>query len=153
MICGLPSPIMSQHKQNKLKVANKEALAQREQEVSLEQYSGPIPHADLLEKYEKVHSGLADRIMKMAESQTQHRQQLESRVITGDIIKSFAGLIFAFLIAALGIIGGIYLILKDKPTSGYVTIFAPLGLIAGAFILTKREEQEQENKKETDTES
>ena len=42
-----------------------------------ESFSGPIPPPTILEGYERIHAGLADRIMKMAESQSEHRKILE----------------------------------------------------------------------------
>ena len=44
-----------------------------------ESFSGPIPPPAILGEYEKIHAGLADRIMKMAESQSEHRKYLERK--------------------------------------------------------------------------
>lgn len=36
-------------------------------------YQGPIPPPEVLEKYEKISPGFADRIVKMAEIEQEHR--------------------------------------------------------------------------------
>lgn len=101
-------------------------------------YSGPIPHPALFADFEKALPGLADRVMKMSESQTKHRQKIESRVIFFDLVKSWMGLIFAFLIVIAGFAAATYLILKDKDASGLAVGIVPLGAIIGTFIWQRR---------------
>src|SRR5438034_5455816 len=55
-------------------------------------FSGPLPPPDALAKFEQVLPGLADRIMKMAEKQSAHRQSIERNVIEGDTRRSWMGL-------------------------------------------------------------
>ena len=43
----------------------------------MEQYSGPLPKAEDLAKYEALLPGAADRIFVMAEKQLSHRHDLE----------------------------------------------------------------------------
>jgi uncharacterized membrane protein len=40
-------------------------------------FSGPIPPPDLLERYNQIIPEGADRILKMAEKQSAHRQKIE----------------------------------------------------------------------------
>jgi uncharacterized membrane protein len=46
---------------------------------SISQFVGPIPPPDLLKKYEDALDGAADRIIKMAEKQSAHRQWMEKQ--------------------------------------------------------------------------
>ncbi len=57
-----------------------------------ELYAGPLPHPDTLSKFEQILPGAADRILKQAEAQTQHRIEIEKMVVSSDIKKSFWGL-------------------------------------------------------------
>jgi uncharacterized membrane protein len=68
-----------------------------------------FPSPDILRNYEKVMPGLAKKIICYAERQTVHRIEMERRLITSNIRKSYMGLIFGFLIGVTGIGGGMYL--------------------------------------------
>ncbi len=100
----------------------------------LDIYQGPIPEASELQKYENIHPGLADRIMKMAENQSLHRQEIEKNVINADVRRANIGLYFGFFIALAAISGSILLIIKDKPVSGFTIMLGTLVTIVGLFI-------------------
>ncbi|HGS5470506.1 TPA: DUF2335 domain-containing protein [Vibrio diabolicus] len=59
---------------------------QFEQAIS-QQYSGPLPPPSMLEGYERVKYGFAERIVSMAEREQEHRHQLETRGVQGAIDK------------------------------------------------------------------
>ena len=42
-----------------------------------ELFQGPIPHPDLLKKYDEVVPGAAERILRLAEEEQQHRHQMD----------------------------------------------------------------------------
>jgi len=71
----------------------KEALMVIRSEV----FSGPIPPPEALARYEEIQSGAADRIIKMAEKQQDHRMSLEKKAIGGQIDQSKRGQIFGFI--------------------------------------------------------
>jgi uncharacterized membrane protein len=54
-------------------------------------HQGPLPRPDDFNAYERVLLGVADRILRMAEKQASHRQDLESRALRGDLAKSMMG--------------------------------------------------------------
>lgn len=58
-----------------------------EQQVSHQQYSGPIPPPSMLSDYDKVKVGFAERIVSMAEKEQEHRNVLEFTAINGAITK------------------------------------------------------------------
>lgn len=66
-----------------------------------EMYSGPIPPPEALARYEEIQSGAADRIIKMAEKQQEHRMSLETKAIGGQIDQSKRGQIFGFIVILL----------------------------------------------------
>lgn len=105
--------------------------------VTVEQFSGPLPHPSILEKYEQVVQGSADRIIKKFEQQTDHRQKLEKAVIYSDMQRANLGLIFAFIIAMTTIIGGIYAALQGQQLFGGSLSFTGLALLVGAFLTDK----------------
>lgn len=112
-------------------------------------FAGPLPPPEVLEKYDQVVSGAASRIMDSAESQTAHRQKLESRVITWDIIKSVVGLVFAFLIAGGGAYLGYDLIQRGLRVEGSVFAAAPIAAIVGSLIYgTQSRRKEREHRRD-----
>ncbi len=50
-----------------------------ELEKLLVSVSGPIPPPSMMEQYERTLPGSADRILKMAENQSEHRQWIEKK--------------------------------------------------------------------------
>ncbi len=48
--------------------------------LAMQQQSGPIPPPEILRKYDEIHPGLAERIIKMAEEEAAHRRIMESEV-------------------------------------------------------------------------
>jgi len=50
------------------------------------EFSGPMPHPDLLGRYEQICPGSADRIIKMAEQEAEHRRSAERSIIDAQIV-------------------------------------------------------------------
>jgi uncharacterized membrane protein len=114
-----------------------------------ELYAGPLPPPEILEKFEQILPGSADRILKQAESQTQHRIELEKKVVSADIIKSYLGLVFGFLIGMVGILGGIYLATLGFDVYGPILSGGSFVTLVVAFIYgTKSRKQEREQRLE-----
>lgn len=55
-------------------------------------FCGPLPPPEILQQYNEILPGAANRIITMAEEQSSHRRILESKVINSDIINSRLGL-------------------------------------------------------------
>ena len=104
-------------------------------------FSGPIPPPNTLEKYEEVLPGSANRILKMAESQAQHRQNLEASVISSDIWMEKAGLGVASLLGSLILIGSIWLINIGKDIAGFAIIIGESAVFLGIFLYSRRKRQ------------
>ena len=105
------------NKPQKTKKRHKSPISNKTQSVTVSQsaiiHSGPLPSPDILEQYNKIEPGTANRIISMAEKQAEHRQQLEKRIVTADIRDSFLGIICAFLLGAGTIVGGIIIALNE----------------------------------------
>ena len=71
-----------------------------------EAFSGPLPPPDVLERYNSIAPGAADRIITMAEEETTHRRKLEQDIVHNGYEEAKRGQIFALFIGALGIIAG-----------------------------------------------
>ncbi len=91
-------------------------------------HSGPLPDADTLIKYNSVIPEGADRIMRMAEKQQEHRMNLESKVIASQTSQSILGQWFGLIIGIIGIGCGTFLAYSGESTVG--------AIIAGATVVS-----------------
>jgi uncharacterized membrane protein len=93
-----------------------------------------------LAKYDEVLPGLAERIVALAEKQSTHRQSLEMATVGGNIAAQARGQWLAFAIVVVGIVAGTVLIALGKPTEGLTALLTPLGIVAGAFFVTRAQQ-------------
>ena len=109
-------------------------------------WSGPLPPPSALQSYEDVLSGSADRILTMAEKQTDHRIYMESTALKGTFQRSYWGLAAGFVISAIVIGGGIYVISLGHDWAGVSVIGLNLVGLASVFVLgsTSRRAQRHE---------
>ena len=125
---------------NKINNNNKHQIIEQRIE-----YSGLIPPPNMMEQYERICPGAADRIIKMAENQLAHTQQLESKehdsivgcrdkALHSEIKLNAFGQILGFIIIALCIIGGFVLVLNDKAVGGYTTIITSVLAVIGSIL-------------------
>ena len=86
----------------------------RQLTIASQYIHGPIPSPDILSNYSKADPSFPERIMKMAESEIKHRQEMDRKALEADIvmtkvevkteaIATIAGQILGFLIAITAI--------------------------------------------------
>ncbi len=118
-----------------------------QRESFLIEHSGPLPPPSILEKYNHVVPGAAERIIKMAENQSAHRQQLEKIVIGSDARHSFLGVIFAFIIAMSFLAVAAYSINLGHTVAGTLIGTGGLTGLVSVFIYgTKSRRKEREER-------
>ena len=139
MIYGTQSKNMSQNQNNKPQHNN--VVMQK-----AEMFSGPVPHPEIIEKYEKIYPGAAKIIFDQWEGQTKHRQNLERAVIETDNRKSMLGVVFGFIIVLIAIVAGVYTAIKGHPLFGSGLSVAGLALLVSAFITSKKKEDTNNSK-------
>jgi uncharacterized membrane protein len=66
-------------------------------------YTGPLPNAAEMERYERTLPGAADRIVAMSESEEDHRHRIENR---GQILAAALPIFFVILGAVVFLISG-----------------------------------------------
>jgi uncharacterized membrane protein len=109
--------------------------------------SGPLPVPADLQQYENTLSGAADRILTMAEFQSQHRQIIEKKVISSDCRNSTLGLVFGFLVALSFMTAGVYCIINGHDWPGVGVSCSGLATLVGVFVYGSTERRkERENK-------
>jgi uncharacterized membrane protein len=97
-------------------------------------HQGPLPRPEDFEAYDRVLRGAADRILRMAEKQAAHRQDLESRALKGDLTKAMMGTILAYITFGGSMFGVVYLLLHDKPIQSLAALVVALGSAFGPKI-------------------
>lgn len=115
-------------------------MAQQHIEHRVE-FSGPLPHPAILEQYEKILPGSAERILSMAEKQSNHRQTMEKRIIYSETFQAKVGMFFAFTIVIIALFIGGYLSLKGLPVSGLISLTTAIGVIVTTFGLKRSSEK------------
>jgi uncharacterized membrane protein len=110
-------------------------------------YQGPIPPPVILREYEDLVPGSAKQIIDLFQSQSHHRMDMESRVITSDIWKSWTGLILGFIIAMSIVMAGTWLITQNHDVAGGSMITTGIASIVGAFIYGTRSQRQERTEK------
>lgn len=101
----------------------------------------------MLERYSEAVDGGAERIMVMAEQQSEHRRGLEARALQTDSRNSLLGVIFAFLLGLATVAMGGIVVLKGHSWPGTVIGSAGLVGLVSVFIYgTKERRKERESK-------
>lgn len=109
-------------------------------------HTGPLPPPAVLNEYNQIENGFAERIVKMAEQEQLHRHKLELQAVSGEINKDSRGQIFAFILCSGLILGSIFLIANEHDVAGTILGGTSLIGLAATFMHGKRKkETEPEN--------
>lgn len=107
----------------------------------LERFSGILPPPQLLEHYERILPGLAERIVSLAERQSAHRISIERKVVGGQVWESRIGQVCGLVIALVGLGFGTYLGLNGHEVLGGVIGGTPLAGLVGVFVYGKKQQK------------
>ena len=116
-----------------------------------ELYSGPIPPPEALARYEEIQPGAADRILKMAEKQQEHRMALETKAIGGQVDQSKRGQIFGFIAIFVCIAVAVFFAIYCGITTfaaSFLTV--TMVILVGLFITGKNVMKKDLSKKSKD---
>ncbi len=111
---------MSKKKTHKLARQHKKQLAR--QQIEIQQsgfYSGPLPEASDLARYDKIVPGAGKIMIENFEKQSVHHRDMEKIVITSDAKNSRRGLVCAFIIGLVGMSSGTFLAYKNMMPASY----------------------------------
>lgn len=118
---------------------------------SLRISSGPIPDPSILKEYDEVHEGLADRIVRMAESEQLHRHKMEAIETKEPFKIAKLGQWFGLfsIVVAFGFAG--FLAFTGNP--GWGTAVAAIDVVAlAAVFVTGQKEKNRTNDGAEDSE-
>lgn len=113
---------------------SRQKVVHREFHLQKAEFSGPLPPPQILEKYETVLPGAAERVFAMAEKQAVHRQALEKKVIDSDALQALVGTVFGLVIGLFGLGSAVYCIILGHDWAGVGIGGATLVSMVSAFI-------------------
>ena len=93
-----------------------------------------LPSPEVLEEYERILPGATKIILDIGEENMRRRFEIERRDQRIYNLKSFAGLIFGFLMGIFGLGGGFYLTLKGYNILGMLCTSSTLVTLVMAFV-------------------
>lgn len=102
-------------------------------------YSGAVPPPEMLREFDKIIPNGADRFMKMAEGQSEHRKKMEEKVVAADLKNNFIGLVCAFLISLVGLISAAILAYKGNNIGAGAFAIPALGGLVNSFLNLSRD--------------
>jgi len=106
-------------------------------------YSGPIPSPDDFAGYNAVLPGAADRILKMAEGQSSHRQRIETIAVSGNTVSQVLAIPVAGYLAYVVLNGAIHLLETGHQIEGLSALVGAIATMVGVFIYGKRHQTRQ----------
>jgi uncharacterized membrane protein len=124
------------HNQNQVSIA-----AARRTEF----YSGPLPHPEILKRYNEILPDAAAKILSMVERQELHRHELENMVINSDCKNARLGLHYGLIIGMTAVVGGIVCTLLGHEIGGSIIGGIGLAGLVSVFVYgskLKREERQ-----------
>ena len=120
--------------------------------LTLAQYhhSGPLPDPRTLALYDEILPGLADRIMTMADNQSNNRMALEKAVVYGNVAGDSRGMHAAVVVAVAMICLAAFLAYLHMPGYAVTVAITNIAAIAGLFVVAQKQQaKEIAEKRET----
>lgn len=102
--------------------------------IRRESFAGPIPPPQVLQGYENILPGSADRILTMAEGQQKHRFSLEDKAISGQVENAKRGQIFAFIVFIICALIGLAFAFFDMKAFAGIFLSISMVIVVALFI-------------------
>lgn len=97
-------------------------------------FTGPIPPPAELAAYEQALPGLADRLVTVAERESEHRRVVQMRALR----LSELGLATAFVITMTALLGGMRLVYEGRSVEGMGSIILAISSLVLVFLTRGR---------------
>ena len=116
-------------------------LVMREQRV--EMHSGPLPHPDLLGRYQDIIPDAPERILRMAEKQGDHRVAIEKSLIHANILNERLGLFCGLIVCLVALYCGTTILLGGHELFGFAAIVTALASPLGVYVYVRKEDKKK----------
>jgi uncharacterized membrane protein len=112
-----------------------------------QQFAGPLPPPDILQGYENVLQGSAERLVAMAERQAKHRQYLERKIVEDGSQRANIGMWLGFIIAVVVLGVSAALIWTGYGWQGTVLGSVDVVGLAAVFVVGRAEQRREREEK------
>ena len=123
------------NKNNQLQQSNNNRILLQQKE---EMFSGPVPHPEIIERYEKIYPGAAKQIFEEYDRQVLHRHSIERSVVRTDNIKSVLGHVLGFVVVMSTIGTGVCSLMNGFTLFGGGFSFSGLAMLVYAFKTSRK---------------
>jgi uncharacterized membrane protein len=113
-------------------------VASQTVQIQTQGYVGPIPPPELLQGFENVQAGFADRIVRMAEKEQATAHQIQRRNFWGPFMVELIGMLMAFAIVIAGLWAGYSLLQQGRDIGGYAAWAVALGTLAATAVYRRK---------------
>lgn len=104
----------------------------------------------MLRQYDDLVPGSAERILRIAENQAEHRIQIERIFAVGDSRRAYLGIVCAFVVALLIIALAAYAVALGNPWAGVAFVSVDMAALAGVFLYGTRSRRRERERKAAD---
>lgn len=133
-------------------------------ETQTQVYQGPIPPPEVLHKFDQLVPGTAERLIKLAEDESNHRRQMEKQAMDANIAaqqgqlrigeyqskavfrSDTIGQVAGLLVSITCVAGAIYLGANSHEITAGVLAAIPTAAVIRAFFVPKLSDQSQPQK-------
>lgn len=123
----------------------------RIQAIRQESFSGPLPHPEMLKRYDEIKEGFAERIMSMTERQLDHRISCENKIIEGSLSESKRGQNYGLAVSVLFLAAAVLLGLYGHDwLAGILGGGTLIGLVTVFVTNKKRNKTDEDNTKDSE---
>jgi len=113
----------------------------------IKSHVGPLPSPECLQEYNSVLPGLAERIVSMAEKQSNHRIKIEEIVIQSNVKESRLGQTYGLLIGLAGMAVTLTLALSGHDSVASIIGSSTLVSLVAVFVIGRRKQQKELERK------
>ena len=112
-------------------------------------YRGPIPPPEMLWGYEKIVPGAAERILTQFERQSEHRREIERKMVSNIARREMGSILVAALLIVAVTFLGYHMVSQGQPLYALGTVAASVSGVLIAFFTGKKANlREKEEKRE-----
>lgn len=125
---------MSKRKPNSPASSQQKSPIVKQQTIAQQSFAGPLPHPDILQKYNVIVPDAAERIISMAEQDAKHTRSMEAVALEKAASEARFGQVLGFLSVCLAMSITGLAIVYDKPWVASIIGGATLVSIVTIFI-------------------
>ncbi|HEX8245691.1 MAG TPA: DUF2335 domain-containing protein [Longimicrobium sp.] len=106
-------------------------------------FAGPLPAPEVLFEYDQALDGTADRIIRMAEREAEHRHHVELQLVAIQARNSTLGIASGLVLGLAGVLGGVFAVVHGADGAGAGVALTALTALVGVFVTQRRTQRRE----------